>query len=202
MSRPVIAVDIDDVLADSARGFVEFSNKRWGTKLGVDDYLEDWAKMWELEQDQAQMRAQDMYDPDVIGNFKHDESALAVLLTLKKDYKLVITTSRARLVQKDTSDWLNRHYKGIFEAIHHAGFYDNYTANSTKMTKAELLKSIGADYIVDDHPKHCFAAAEAGMQAILFGNYKWNRDIKKLPPRITRARNWQEVLEYFNDKSR
>ncbi|HSX53197.1 MAG TPA: hypothetical protein VLF90_02400 [Patescibacteria group bacterium] len=202
MSKQVIAVDIDDVLSDSATGFIEFSNKRWGTKLHVDDYIEDWATMWKVSHKESQKRAQDMYGPEVVANFKNDESALQVLLTLKKNYSLVITTSRSRYVQKDTSDWLARHYKGVFDAIHHAGFYDTYTPESTKQTKAELLKSVGADFIIDDHPKHCFAAAEAGIEAILFGDYKWSRDIKKLPPRVTRAQNWQEVLEYFNAKSR
>ena len=33
-----IAIDIDDVLAENAIGFVAFSNERWVTLLRVDDY--------------------------------------------------------------------------------------------------------------------------------------------------------------------
>ena len=64
------------------------------------------------------------------------------------------------------------------------------------MTKAEICAEIGADYLVDDQPKHCLAAAKAGIKTILFGDYKWNRDTK-LMPNMVRAKNWQEVLEYF-----
>jgi Holliday junction DNA helicase RuvA len=35
--KPIIAIDIDDVLAENARGFVEWSNKRFGTSLTTDD---------------------------------------------------------------------------------------------------------------------------------------------------------------------
>ncbi|MBC7869007.1 hypothetical protein H7X69_02425 [Candidatus Saccharibacteria bacterium] len=37
-SKPTIAIDIDNVLAYNAKGFVEFSNQRWGTTLEVDDW--------------------------------------------------------------------------------------------------------------------------------------------------------------------
>ena len=49
MTKKVIAVDIDDVLAESARNLVEYSNKSWGTNITVDDYDEDWAKLWQVD---------------------------------------------------------------------------------------------------------------------------------------------------------
>ena len=44
--RKVIAVDIDDVLADSARMFIELSNQHWGTELTVDEYDEAGPRLW------------------------------------------------------------------------------------------------------------------------------------------------------------
>ncbi len=200
MSKQTIAIDIDDVLADSAAGFVSFSNNKWGTNLTVDDYTEDWAVMWQIEHAVSVQRAQTIYQSGVVRNFQHSEESIDVLKKLKQNYKLVVTTSRSKKVQEDTHEWLDRHYQGIFDDIHFAGFYDVYTPHSTKMTKAELCKSIGADYIVDDHPKHCFAAAEAGIKAVLFGDYIWSRKLGKLPPDVTRARNWSEVLKYFENE--
>lgn len=53
MKRLTIAVDIDDVLADNAAGFVTFSNERWGTNLTPDDYGEHWVKVWQVDNDAA-----------------------------------------------------------------------------------------------------------------------------------------------------
>lgn len=68
------------------------------------------------------------------------------------------------------------------------------------MTKGELAKSIGADYIIDDQIKHVLAAAELGIRGILFGDYAWNKaDV--LPDNVTRVNDWQEVLNYFETRN-
>jgi hypothetical protein len=51
LERPRIAVDVDDVLSQSAKGFVAYSNQRWGTKPTVDDYDDHWAEMWKIERE-------------------------------------------------------------------------------------------------------------------------------------------------------
>jgi uncharacterized HAD superfamily protein len=68
------------------------------------------------------------------------------------------------------------------------------------MTKTKILAEIGANYLIDDQPKHCIAAAEAGITALLFGDYKWNKDIE-LKTNMVRVKNWQEVTEYFDGRS-
>ena len=68
-----------------------------------------------------------------------------------------------------------------------------------KATKADIVKQIGADYLIDDQPKHCFAAAEAGITSLLFGDYRWNRNVK-LPEGVVKVRTWHEVLEYFDGR--
>ena len=40
-----------------------------------------------------------------------------------------------------------------------------------KLTKGMLAKEIKADYLIDDQLKHCSAAAELGIPALLFGVY-------------------------------
>jgi len=111
-----------------------------------------------------------------------------------------VVTSRRREASKDTIDWIKRHFGDVFEEIHFAGIWDNLDGNvleKLKLDKTEICKQIGADYLIDDQPKHCIAAADAGIKALLFGDYKWNRNTK-LKTGMTRVNNWQEVLEYFD----
>ena len=197
--RPTIAVDIDDVLADSAAHFVEFSNRRWGTRLTIDDYKEHWGEIWKVDTDEWQKRAVEYHNSGAVSELTSRKSeAMPVLEELRHRFKLVIVTSRRLQVRKETSRWLELYYNGIFEEIHFAGMWDVVTENSHKATKAKLCKEIDADYLIDDQPKHCIATAKAGIPALLFGNYSWNKNIKNLPPNITRVKNWQEVLEYFS----
>jgi hypothetical protein len=101
----------------------------------------------------------------------------------------------------DTLEWLDRHYQGLFSDVHLAGLFDVLTEHSHKGTKVELITRIGADYLIDDQPKHCLAVAQAGGQAILFGDYSWNRNIGPLPKGVTRCLDWVAVKEYFDGRS-
>lgn len=201
MKKRVIAVDIDDVLALSAKGFVEFSNKQWGTKLTPEDYSEQWAKMWGVDHAEGEKRAQIIYGQNILGDFEHIAQARDVLSELSKSYQLVITTSRVRVLKTQTLNWINKYYPDIFSDVHFAGFYDELTPESHKQNKAELCLSIGADYLIDDHPKHCIAAAEAGISALLFGDYAWSRNLTDLPASVTRVKTWVQIKKYFaNEK--
>lgn len=197
MSKPIIAIDIDDVLADSATGFVEFSNKRWGTNLKPDDYDEHWTLLWGVDQEEAEERAVEVHNSKMTTNFLHKEEALPVLKKLAKKYELVITTSRRRQLESETIAWLEKHYNGIFLDIHFAGIWDTKNVGRHTQTKLDLCLEVGAQYLIDDQPKHCIAVAGVGIQALLFGNYGWNKNIV-LPGGVTRAKNWKDVEEYFD----
>jgi 5'(3')-deoxyribonucleotidase len=199
MSRKTIAVDVDDVLALSVEAWVAFSNKQWGTHLTADDYHEDWIKLWGVDEEERRRRASHIYTSGLLTTYRSLEQAEAVLQRLARRYKLVITTSRVEDVKQETLDWLERHFGNMFSEIHLTGFYDKFgDAKAVRMTKGALLESIGADYLIDDQPKHCLAAAEVGVTAILFGDYVWNRDVKKLPPAVIRCRDWRAVGKYFD----
>jgi 5'(3')-deoxyribonucleotidase len=199
-SKKTIAVDIDDVLSVSTSGFINFSNQQWGTNLTVDDYTERWGIMWKVDAVEEQRRAKIIYDSGVVHHFGSIKGAQPVLRHLAKDYNLVVASSRMRQLEKATMAWLDEHFKDVFSAIHFAGFYDELADDSQHHTKAELCRSIGADYLIDDHPKHCFAVAGVGIPAILFGDNSWSRGIK-LPKGVYRALDWAAVKEYFDGLS-
>src|SRR3990167_498070 len=202
MPKKTIAIDIDDVLAANAENFVEFSNKKWGTHLRPDDYTEHWAELWDVDFDEVEKRRDIIVSEKVFLKHRWFEDAKKVLKELSKNYKLVIVSSRGPGVQSDTIDWINQSFEGVFSEIHFAKIWDRpiHILEQLKMTKAEVCREIGADYLVDDQPKHCLAAADAGITALLFGDYKWTR-VNNLPKNVIKVRNWPAVLEYFNAKS-
>lgn len=201
--RKTIAVDIDDVLSRSAEGFISFSNEQWGLKLSPEDYQEEWAVVWGVPLEEAVERSIVYHASGAVGKFQPHEAAMPVLQRLAKQYRLVAVTSRREILKPETDRWMERHFPGIFEALHYAGIWDRKlhqgnVQQTLNHTKAEVLKEIGADYLIDDQLKHCLGAAEAGIVAILFGDYKWNRTTNNLPGRVVRARDWDEVAEYFH----
>ncbi|OGL38539.1 hypothetical protein A3J32_02300 [Candidatus Saccharibacteria bacterium RIFCSPLOWO2_02_FULL_46_7] len=197
-----IAIDIDDVLAANAEGFVEFSNRRWGTHLKPDDYTEHWAEMWGVDFDEVENRRDIMVAERVFLNHRLFKEAKLVLESLSKNHKLVIVSSRGPRVQADTIDWINQSFESIFSEFHFTKIWDRpmHILEQLKMTKAEVCREIGADYLIDDQPKHCIAAAEAGITALLFGSYRWTK-VDDLPKNVIKVKNWLAVEKYFDGQS-
>lgn len=202
--KPVIAVDIDDVLAENAAGFTAFSNERWGTHLTPEDYQEDWSKMWQVDHEEAERRAVEFHESDRMRSYASDTGAATVLEELKKRFDVLIITSRRAQMKKDTEDWITQHYPGIFAdgAVHFAGIWDEGISEARyARTKGELAHLLHADYLIDDQLKHCVAVAELGIEALLFGEYQWNR-APQLPEKVTRVKDWGEVKAFFDGRER
>lgn len=197
MKRKIIAVDLDDVLAANAEAFVAYSNERWGTRLQVDDFTEHWGELWQIDHDEVVKRSEDYHTSGTVMTYRHFPEAKPVLARLSEDYRLILVTSRRRLIEKETRDWINQFFPGYFEDLIFAGFYDDTTnKNPYAQTKAEIIRHLSVDFLIDDHPKHCIAAVKAGIPALLFGDYGWNRDIE-IPQHVTRVRGWRDIERYF-----
>lgn len=198
--KPIIAVDIDDTLGPTTEGWVAFSNERWGHNLTVEDYDEDWGKMWGVDHEETLRRIPDMYTSGVVESLTHDPEAVRVLSALATRYDLVVTTSRHSNFAEATRIWIEQYYKGIFKDIHLAGIYDNFSADAVRRTKGDLITAIGADFLIDDQPKHCLAVAAQGKTGILFGDYAWNRQFEPTAG-VVRCVDWQAVEAYFDGQS-
>ena len=192
MKKPIIAVDMDDVLAQHAEAFVAFSNANYGTKLTKDTYDETWANFWKVEWEEIERRAKEFHTPEGTFSYAKIEAAEPVLQALRGKYELVIVTARSENVIKATYAWLDKHFPDVFSDVH---FVPIWVPNNT-VTKAQICQQIGAEYLIDDVLRHCNLAAQGGIQALLFGDYNWNKG--ETEPIVRRVKDWQAVLEYFD----
>ncbi|MEO6109702.1 MAG: hypothetical protein ABIP50_01680 [Candidatus Saccharimonadales bacterium] len=197
MDKPLIIIDLDNTLAASAEGFIEFSNTNFGTSITIADYDEDRTKTWGVSFEEAERRQKVMRDRENQRDYKPMEHANEVLNWLKNDYKLVILTSRRKEAETYTNDWLEQHYPGLFVDVIYSGFFEDGQASTGHLrTKGDQYSRLGASYVIDDYMKHCGSAAEVNVQSILYGNYPWNR-IDHLPDEVTRCGSWLEIKEFF-----
>ena len=199
-----IVIDADDTLFRTVEGFTLFSNEHFGTNLTPDDYSEDWEAMWQVSREVVDKRAEVYREQGVVSSYPPMEGAHFVLRALRKGgHRFAVATSREMELRNETRVAVARHYMGLIALndIRYAGIWDgDYSTNSHHKTKGDLFVEMGADYVVDDHPKHCIAAAERGIAAFLFGDYAWNRDAV-VPDSVIRVANWGEILEFFNEQS-
>ena len=193
MAKQSVAIDLDDVLAAHAEAFVQFSNELYKTNLTVGDYHDHWSEIWRVEEEEAERRSAEFHTPGVIMAFGAKDEAVDILNRLKERYELFVVTARRKKLIDVTQEWLDKEFPGVFSDVH---FVPIWEPNNT-VTKADISKEIGATYLIDDLVQHCNLAAESGIQALLFGDYSWNR-ADPLHKDVVRTKNWQSVAAFFN----
>jgi 5'(3')-deoxyribonucleotidase len=195
MKRQIIAVDIDDVLADHVAAFAVFSNSKYGTNIGKHNYDDKWSNVWAVDRNEIERRALEFHTPESIMQYELIEAAQDALEQLRKNYELAIVSARPQHVLEATEKWLETHFGAIFSHISFVPYWDL----TNPKTKADICHELGASYLIDDIVKHCNIAAEEGITSLLFGDYVWNQS-DEVNPKVTRVKDWQEVLEYFGKK--
>jgi 5'(3')-deoxyribonucleotidase len=195
MGKPVVAVDIDDTLADHAEAFVAWSNAKYGTALTAADYQDRWALMWRIDEAQAEERSTAFHGSGVHRSMVAKTDSQGVLGRLKDRYEFVIVTARRRSVVADSLEWLTEFHPGTFADVRFVPIWEP----GNTLTKAVICREIGAEYLIDDMPRHCEAAAAEGIHALLFGDYSWNRSAPTAAG-VQRVRDWLEVEEYFRGR--
>lgn len=191
MPKPIIAVDMDEVLLPTRSLMIEYFNQVTDSNFSADDMTTG-------------------YFVDSLFNFDHDSfvkhlidftnhyhkplpisGAVDALTKLKERYDLVIVTARQTELEKATYAYIEQHFPKIFHDIH---FAVHISGKGASIKKSELSRKAGADIIIDDGLEHVTECAAAGMKAILFGDYAWN-EADLLPDGVTRAKDWDEALK-------
>lgn len=203
MSKPIIAIDVDDVLSSQVDAIITFSNERYGTQLTPDDFKkpgEYWGyfrQVWDIPPEESNQRFKVFLDEQHYTKQVIDPAAALAIAELKKTFSLQIVTSRFQDHVIPTEAWLLEHAPSVFDGLHFVHMWDR---DGFKATKAHICREIGAGYLIDDSTEHCNLAAEAGVRALLFGEYGWNIT-EQLHSGVVRVKDWDAVLEYFGGKS-
>jgi len=194
-AKPVIAVDIDDVLVPHAESFIRMFNEKYGTQLTLADNHSVDPRVFGVETiEEAVRRVQSLiHTPEFLAG-EPTEEAVEALRKLSENYNLAVVTARDTIIEKVTRDWLDEYFS---EIVNEAHFTARYNLEGKSRPKAEVCQEIGAIALIDDSPVNAIEVARSGTKVLLFGDYPWNQKYEQVPG-ITRVKNWQEVLEYFD----
>lgn len=199
MTKQLIAVDLDDVLAHSTESFRRSVNDIAGIQLTAADYAVPGAywgyyeRVWQSHGIADKVPADILHDQMAIdqSHVPAYKDAHSALLQLSHRFRLVIVTARYDEWQDATRRWVELYYPNVFDEVIFAG--NKHAA--TPETKGEACKRIGASYLIDDNPEHAASAVNEGMTAVLFGEYGWHIDV---PMDMVRCKSWQNIQQFFD----
>lgn len=193
--RQLIAIDIDNVIAELNDAVRNWTNERSDIKVEPEHYAkpgEYWhyhQRVWaeqgiELDYDQfLDDIATDSIEVPLLAG-----AAFAVK-ELMKTYDVALVTARVEPLRAHTERWAKEHL-GDGIKVYMAG----NKLEGHAMSKGQMLKHIGATLLIDDSLEHCLSAEEEGVEAILFGEYAWHQNV---PDHIVRCKDWPSVLEHI-----
>lgn len=199
MSKKTIAVDLDDVIAASTDALRLEVNRVAGVQLTPRHYQIEGEYWGYYEQVWAENKIDHLVSfeslpSDMAVTQKHIkliEGAKEALRKLKKQYHLVVVTSRKVEWVSATQQWLEDVLPGVFDGISFVHHEDN-----DARTKGDACIELGASWLIDDNVEHCFSAKNRGVRSLLFGDYGWNRRVPDQSYDLI-VKDWQAVLEFF-----
>ncbi|KIM85455.1 hypothetical protein PILCRDRAFT_817479 [Piloderma croceum F 1598] len=95
-------------------------------------------------------------------------------------YRLVIVTARQKTTHKDSWEWVDHHFPGLFDSVICTGQFEDVNSGHelvTKLTKQEVCLSLGAKLLIDDSLENALLCAShtPPTPVLLFGDYEWNK---------------------------
>ena len=194
-----IAVDIDDVVADSLEATRLWANQKAGVDLQPhhyhvdEDYWSYYNRIWashgipetiNFDVFMADLAAGLIDTPLVAG-------AAFAIKELSKHHDIVLITSRDPVQETATRQWLDQSLSPDIPLY----FANNPLVNINASSKGELCAQLGAELLIDDNINNCQSAIDHDVDAVVFGFYGWN---EKSEAHLVRCKDWPAVLEYID----
>jgi len=171
--KPRIAIDMDDVLADTTGKFIDLYIREFDPAAIPNDFREK--SFHELLEESVYRRLFDFaYEPDFFADIKVMEGAQEVTRALAEKYDLFVTTAAMEFRNSfvDKYDWLDQHFPHI------------HWRNRVFCGDKSILR---ADIIIDDMPYNLVAFQGDGL---LF-DAPHNRDDQQ----FRRVKSWEEIAQ-------
>lgn len=200
MSRPRIAIDIDEVLAHTTDSVRLFVNQKYGVGLTPEHYLipGEYVGYYQHVWQTNGLPYETIHSEYVTAMLTNDvptiqavPGAAAGVELLAQSFDLYPVSSRWVNLQDITTQWLADTIPALQNAPILLG---STTKNDLHKTKGQICRENGYSYLIEDNPQYCQDAIDQGVTAILFGEYGWQETI---PPGAVRCKTWSDVIDYF-----
>lgn len=187
-----IAIDLDDVLVDYWNEMLAFYNMSCGTMFRKEQFFsyEAWRVFGGTYKECIDTIESFHMSPafKIIPALPH---ARETMTAIARHHTCTVVTGRPEYTAPATNELINKHFPGIFSAVH---FTNLHARGITPGSKKDVCVALGAHLLVEDHLGHALPCAEQGIRVLLF-DQPWNR--KEVPAaeakNITRVSSWNHI---------
>jgi uncharacterized protein len=195
-----IYVDLDDVLCDTASGFIFLLEKLHGKSMCFDQVTSfDLARSFGLPPEEFEIFMERAHQPEVLSLLEPINGAIRVLKSWQNyGYEIHIVTGRPPSTFDSSKDWLCNH-SVPYTSLIFVNKYDRGQLSSVQLAR-ESLASVGFCFAVEDSASFVqYLATVLNTHVALFDR-PWNRDSSfslENHSNVTRCKNWEEIRRVF-----
>lgn len=176
-----LAFDIDGVMADTFRVFVERARNEFGYDFTYDDITEyDFLSVLDMDREISERIIQDLIEDPVASGIRPIRGAVEVLTRLSSRVPLFFVTARPEV--EAIGRWVHRQLTEV------AGERIRIEATYAGMRKPEVLFENGVKYFVEDRLETCFLLQGTSVTPIVF-DQPWNRK----PHPFSTVKSWKDL---------
>lgn len=183
-----IGIDLDEVIAEFIKKFIEFYNTKTKNNLR----FEDWHSynFWDViggTKEKAVKLVDEFYNSDLFDNIKLVDGAQGGIEKLVESNELFVITSRPIRFKQKTDKFLRKYFLEIPIKL----FYSDDFHKQHSLGKAGICVREGIEVFIEDNSKYALACLDKGVKTFLLDK-PWN---KGNCDGAIRVYNWDDVLK-------
>lgn len=184
IEKPLIAVDLDDVIFDCNGMLQVILLKEFGFAGTYSEFIK-------LNPGMVGVAFEFLY-----GKYHQDslsaDGSFEALSSIAVFYRMIVITGRSEAVREQTIKWLESNFPGLFKEVY---FTNSFLAaeSMARIEKHEICANLGIRTIIEDSHEVAVSAASNNMNVLLIDR-PWNREVPQ-HPNIYRAKGWKDVYE-------
>jgi len=186
-----IGVDIDEILAEFVKGYLELYNKKYGKNIKFEDvFTYSLCEPLKISKQESIKLADEYYGSDDFDNIKLVQGAKEGIKKLNEQHKLIFVTARPNHTKEKTELFLKKILPDVDLDISHSN-----NLWSKGLLKSEVCINKKCDLLIEDTSSNALDCADKGIKIILLDK-PWNQGVEH--ENIIRVYNWGEILGEIN----
>jgi len=200
MAKKVIAIDIDEVLADWYHFALPKLNRILGTSVKIDSRKEipfNLDEFFGVSEKKIHQALDKMYKKSPISEILPVAGAQEAVDKLSKQFKLIAVTARPKKFWRETKDWVKKHFDSEIEVFFGTGQGNPTGGENHKDDKLTICKKTNAKFIIEDNPSEILAFLGTSTRPLCLA-WPWNKSLEG-KPNIVRG-DWKKLLKFILDR--
>jgi len=189
-----IGIDIDEVVTEFLKSYLEFYNKKYNSSLNKEKITN--YHLWECgihkSKEDSINEVMEFQESPSFEKIDLVEGAKEGIKKLSKKFNIYFITSRPENLKDKTNTFFERHFPQNEFKIFFSG--EIYGEN---LSKPSICKNLKISLIIEDNPSCALDCAESGIKVFLLDK-PWNKSCKE-HENIIRVGDWKILLENLED---